>query len=285
MTGPSVVAIGGGHGLSTVLEAMVERASSLVGVVSVADDGGSSGRIRRDLDIVAPGDMRRCLAALTPKGLMRDALEHRFEGGVLAGHPAGNVVLAAMLELEPDPVVVMDTLVEMVGARGRVLPATSVAVDLVATTERGTVKGQVAISESGAIRSLRFLPVDPEVPDAVSEAIVDADLIVLGPGSLYSSVLAPVVPGVAAALQRRSGVLAYVANLSAEPGETDGYDLDDHIDAVERHGISPDVVVVDANAYIPGRHQDRIRAYELVGALQSAHDPRRLAAALFDLVS
>ena len=95
--------------------------SSLVGVVSVADDGGSSGRIRRDLDIVAPGDMRRCLAALTPEGLMRDALEHRFEGGVLAGHPAGNVVLAAMLELEPDPVVVMDTLVEMVGARGRVL--------------------------------------------------------------------------------------------------------------------------------------------------------------------
>ena len=119
----------------------------------------------------------------------------------------------------------------------------------------------------------------------MSEAIVDADLIVLGPGSLYSSVLAPVVPGVAAALQRRSGVLAYVANLSAEPGETDGYDLDDHIDAVERHGISPDVVIVDANAYIPGRHQDRIRTYELVGALQSAHDPRRLAAALFDLVS
>ena len=96
MTAPSVVAIGGGPGLSTVLEAMVDRASSLVGVVSVADDGGSSGRIRRDLDIVAPGDMRRCLAALTPEGLMRDALEHRFESGVLAGHPAGNVVLAAM---------------------------------------------------------------------------------------------------------------------------------------------------------------------------------------------
>ena len=285
MTAPSVVAIGGGHGLSTVLEAMVDRASSLVGVVSVADDGGSSGRIRRDLDIVAPGDMRRCLAALTPEGLMRDALEHRFESGVLAGHPAGNVVLAAMLEREPDPVVVMDTLVEMVGARGRVLPATSVAVDLVATTERGTVKGQVAISESGAIRSLRFLPADPEVPAAVSEAIIDADLIVLGPGSLYSSVLAPVVPGVAAALHRRSGVLAYVANLSAEPGETDGYDLDDHVDAVERHGISPDVVLVDANAYIPGRYQDRLRTYELVGALQSTHDPHRLAAALFDLVS
>jgi uncharacterized cofD-like protein len=285
VTGPSVVAIGGGHGLSTVLEAMVDCASSLVGVVSVADDGGSSGRLRRDLDIVAPGDIRRCLAALTPEGLMRDVLEHRFESGVLAGHPAGNVMLAAMLELEPDPVVVMDTLVEMLGARGRVLPATSVAVDLVANAERGTVKGQVAISESGAIRSLRFSPADPDVPAAVNEAIVDADLIVLGPGSLYSSVLAPVVPGVAAALQRRSGTLAYVANLSAEPGETDGYDLDDYIDAVERHGISPDVIIVDANSYIPGHYRDRVRSYELVGALQSAHDPRRLAAALFDLVS
>ena len=229
--------------------------------------------------------MRRCLAALTPEGLIRDALEHRFEGGVLAGHPAGNVVLAAMLELEPDPVVVMDTLVEMVGARGRVLPATSVAVDLVATTERGTVKGQVAISENGAIRSLRFSPADPDVPAAVSEAIADADLIVLGPGSLYSSVLAPVVPGVATALQLRSGTLAYVANLSAEPGETDCYDLDDHVDAVKRHGISPDVVIVDANAHVPGRHQDRVRTYELVGAHQSAHDPQRLAAALFDVVS
>ncbi len=102
--------------------------------------------------------------------------------------------------------------------------------------------------------------------------IVDADLIVLGPGALYSSVLAPVVPGVAAALQRRSGVLAYVASLH-RPGGTDGYDLDDHIDAVERHGISPDVVIVDANAYIPGRHQDGNPNLRACWAAQSAHDP------------
>lgn len=287
MTAPAVVAIGGGHGLSTVLEAMVDHASSIVGVVSVADDGGSSGRLRRDLDIVAPGDMRRCLAALTPNGLIREALEHRFDAGVLAGHPAGNVLLASMLEIDDDPVRVMDTLAEMVGARGRVLPATSVPVDLVATAERGTVKGQVAISESGAIHDLRFSPADPEVPDAVTEAIVEADLLVLGPGSLYSSVLAPVVPGVAAALERRSGTLAYVANLSAEPGETDGYGLDEHIAAVERHGIVPDVVVVDhANRAAPGSsYEARIRSYELVGALDSTHDPRRLGVALSDLIS
>ena len=104
MTGPSVVAIGGGHGLSTVREAMGDRASSLVGVVSVADDGGSSGRIRRDLDIVAPGDMRRCLAALTPEGLMRDALEHRFESGVLEQrlHRLGRLRVVLVLLLQVD---------------------------------------------------------------------------------------------------------------------------------------------------------------------------------------
>ena len=287
MSGPSVVAIGGGHGLSMVLEAMVDHASELVAVVSVADDGGSSGRLRRDLDIVAPGDMRRCLAALTPSGLIRDALEHRFDHGVLSGHPAGNVLLASMLGLEADPVVVMDTLVAMVGARGRVLPATAEPVDLLATAERGMVKGQVAISESGSISDLRFSPADPAVPSAVVDSIARADLIVLGPGSLYSSVLAPVVPGVAAALAARRGVLAYVANLASEPGETDGYGLGEHIEAVERHGVTPDVVVVDNDKLGPtgAAGDDRIRAYELVGALEATHDPRRLGAALSDLVS
>ena len=166
-----MVAIGGGHGLAIVLEAMVDRSSSLTAVVSVADDGGSSGRLRRDLGIVAPGDMRRCLAALTPNGLIRKALEHRFDHGVLAGHPAGNVLLASLLELEPDPVVVMDTLAAMVEARGRVLPATSEPVDLLASAARGTVKGQVAISESGAIYEIRFSPAEPEVPSAVVAAI------------------------------------------------------------------------------------------------------------------
>ncbi|MEM9464109.1 MAG: uridine diphosphate-N-acetylglucosamine-binding protein YvcK [Actinomycetota bacterium] len=280
-----MVAIGGGHGLAMVLEAMVDRSDAITGVVSVADDGGSSGRLRRDLGILAPGDMRRCLAALTPHGLMRDALEHRFEHGVLSGHPAGNVLLASLMELEPDPVVVMDTLTEMVGARGRVLPATCEPVDLLATAERGTVKGQVAISESGAIDDIRFSPSDPTVPDAVVTAIVEADLIVLGPGSLYTSVLAPVVPGVAAALGRRQGVLAYIANLAPEVGETDGYGLDEHVDAVMRHGVEPDVVVADANAFSDGRFGDRLRRYELVGALESVHDPRRLGAVLSGLVS
>lgn len=285
MTIGSVVAIGGGHGLSMVLEAMVDRCDAITGVVSVADDGGSSGRLRRDLGILAPGDMRRCLAALTPDGLVRDALEHRFEAGVLSGHPAGNVLLASLLELEPDPVVVMDTLAGMVGARGRVLPATSEPVDLLAIAERGTVKGQVAISESGSIDEIRFSPADPAVPRAVIDAIVDAELIVLGPGSLYTSVLAPIVPGVAAAIRERRGTLAYVANLAAEAGETDGYGFDEHVEAVTAHGVEPDVLIADANAFSGGHFGDRLRRYELVGALESVHDPRRLGMVLSDLVS
>lgn len=285
MTAPAVVAIGGGHGLSMVLQALVDRCSSLTGVVSVADDGGSSGRLRRDLAIVAPGDMRRCLAALTPNGLVGDALEHRFEGGVLAGHPAGNVLLAAMLEIEPDPVVVMDTLAAMVGARGRVLPATAEPVDLIATTDRGTVKGQVAVSESGAIDAIRHSPSDPAVPGAVLDAIASADAVIVGPGSLYTSVLAPIVPGVAAALAATEAMVVYVANLADEPEETDGYDLADHIEAVVHHGVTPDVVVTDVSSHIPEAWVGRVEAFELTGDDPEVHDPHRLGAALAAIIA
>lgn len=285
MSAPAVVAVGGGHGLAAVLRALVDRCSSLVGVVSVADDGGSSGRLRRDLSIAAPGDMRRCLAALTPNSLVGRALEHRFEHGALAGHPAGNVLLAAMLDLESDPVVVLDTLAEMVGARGRVLPATAVPVDLIASTERGTVKGQVAVSEIGSINAIRHSPADPDVPAAVVDEIVRADAIVLGPGSLYSSVLAPVVPGVAEAFGRRSGKLVYVANLADEPGETEGYDLAAHIDAVRRHGVDPDVVLCDVAATIPAGETARVTACELTGSVPGVHDPQRLGAALLRVIA
>ena len=218
-----IVAIGGGHGLSVVLGALVDRCDHLTAVVSVADDGGSSGRLRRDLGIVAPGDMRRCLAALAPAGIVRDALEYRFDTGVLDGHPAGNVMLASMLEVEDDIVAVMDAMVAMVGARGRVLPATSGKVDLIASAARGTVKGQVAVSESDAIKSLRFAPDEPDVPDEVIAAIDQADVVVLGPGSLYTSVLAALVPGIRAALEATDALVVYVANLAAESTETEGY--------------------------------------------------------------
>lgn len=281
----SVVAIGGGHGLALVLEGLVGRCDSITGVVSVADDGGSSGRLRRDLDIVAPGDLRRCLAALAPQGAARDAVEHRFDSGVLSGHPTGNVLLASLLTQTGDPVVAADTFGAMIGARGRVLPATSIPIDLLAHAERGVVKGQVAISEGGGIDSLSFSPEDPPVPDEVVAAIGQADLIVLGPGSLYSSVLAPLVPAVVAALAERTGKLVYVANLVPEVGETDGYVVDDHIDAVISHGVEPDVVLADQQSPSEGRHADRLMSCELKEMGDSVHDPARLVAALASVSS
>jgi uncharacterized cofD-like protein len=247
MTAPRVVAIGGGHGLAMSLGALRDLAGELTAVVSVADDGGSSGRLRRELGIMAPGDMRRCLAALTPPGLVRDALDHRFEDGVLEGHPAGNLLLAALLENAADPVVAMDAAVAMVGARGRILPASRTRVDLMADTGRGVVKGQVAVARGGDIRRLFTSPADPPVPVEVEAAIGSADVIVLGPGSLYTSVLAAALPGVRRAIAAADGLVVYVANLGPESGETDGYSLADHVDAVRRHGVEPDVVLADGS--------------------------------------
>ncbi|NCG24510.1 MAG: uridine diphosphate-N-acetylglucosamine-binding protein YvcK [Actinobacteria bacterium] len=280
-----VVAIGGGRGLSMVLGALVDHCDQLTAVVSVADDGGSSGRLRRDLGIVAQGDMRRCIAALTPPGLVRDALEHRFDTGVLDGHPAGNVMLASMLEVEDNVVAVMDAMVEMVGARGRVLPATAGKVDLIATAARGTVKGQVAVSESAAIESLRFSPGEPDVPTEVIAAIDQADVVVVGPGSLYTSVLAALVPGIRVALEATDALVVYIANLAAEPNETAGYDLADHIDAVRRHGVEPDVVLAARDALVPSGCEIMVVRADLVAAGKDTHDPVKLAAALDDVAA
>lgn len=285
MTGPRIVAIGGGHGLAMSLEATRELARDLTAVVSVADDGGSSGRLRRELGIMAPGDMRRCLAALTPPGLVRDAIDHRFEDGALAGHAAGNILLAALLENADDPVAAMDAAVEMVGARGRILPASRSRVDLLADTGRGVVRGQVAVSRSGGIRRLRTSPVDPPVPVEVEVAIRSADIVLIGPGSLYTSVLAAAVPGVRRAIESSPALVVYVANLGPEPGETDGYSLADHIDAVRAHGIEPEMVLADAGLEVDDRVRDLVVSVPLSLDDGLTHASELLAAAVSELVT
>jgi uncharacterized cofD-like protein len=280
-----VVAIGGGHGLAMSLEAMRDLAAHLTAVVSVADDGGSSGRLRRELGIMAPGDMRRCLAALTPPGLVRDAIDHRFDHGVLTGHPAGNLLLAALLENADDPVVAMDTAVAMVGARGRVLPACRTRVDLLAETGRGVVRGQVAVSRSGDIRRLYTSPADPAVPVEVQAEIDAADVVLIGPGSLYTSVLAAAVPGVRRAIETSDALVIYVANLGGEPGETDGYTLADHIDALRRHGVEPDIVLADVSLEVDDRVRDVVVSRRLYAHEGLAHSPEMLAVAISELVT
>lgn len=285
MTAPRVVAIGGGHGLAMSLGALRDLAGELTAVVSVADDGGSSGRLRRELGIMAPGDMRRCLAALTPPGLVRDALDHRFEDGVLEGHPAGNLLLAALLENADDPVLAMDTAVAMVGARGRILPASRTRVDLMADTGRGVVKGQVAVARGGDIRRMFTSPADPPVPVEVEAAIGAADVIVLGPGSLYTSVLAAALPGVRRAIAAADGLVVYVANLGPEPGETDGYSLADHVEAVRRHGVEPDVVLADGSLDVDPAIAGLVVSRPLSDSEGVIHSAELVAAAVSELVT
>lgn len=282
--GPSVVAAGGGHGLSTSLEALRDLAGDLTAVVSVADDGGSSGRLRRELGIMAPGDMRRCLAALTPPGLIRDALDHRFGIGALSGHPAGNVLLAALLENAEDPVVALDAAVAMTRARGRILPASRGRVDLLAETRSGLVRGQVAITRAGGITRVFTDPEDPPVPAEVEAAIAAADMVVFGPGSLYTSVLAAALPGIRRAVAASSATVVYVANLVPETPETPGFTLADHVAAVRSHGIEPDVVLVDEGLEVAPTLTEAMMVRPLRAA-GDRHDPARLRAAFSELVA
>ena len=283
--GPSIVALGGGHGLAVSLEALRPIAGQLTAVVSVADDGGSSGRLRRELGIIAPGDMRRCLAALTPPGLVRDAIDHRFGDGPLAGHSAGNLLLAALLENTDDPVLAMDTAVAMVGAEGRILPASRSRVDLLAETDRGVVRGQVAVTRGGRIQRVSTAPADPPVPAEVVEAILEADLIVLGPGSLYTSVLAVALPGIRRAIAESSGRVVYVANLGPETGETPDYTLEDHVEAIRDHGVDPAVVLADVAVDGDDDPDDPVMARPLAAPGALSHDPQRLEAAFSELVA
>ncbi|MGH9303987.1 MAG: gluconeogenesis factor YvcK family protein, partial [Acidimicrobiales bacterium] len=249
-TGPKVAAIGGGHGLSKSLLAARRYASRLSAIVSVADDGGSSGRLREQLGIPAPGDVRRCLSAMSARpSLLAQTLEHRFGSGELAGHAFGNLLIAALAVTAGGFVEGVEELCRLLPTVGEVLPATAGPVMLAAAGPEGTTRGQVAIMQSGGILNLTLEPRGARPPQAVLDAIGTADQVVIGPGSLYTSVLAAcIVPDVRRALEATSAQRVYVANLRDQPPETRGYGLVDHLAALERHGIGIDVVLADHRA-------------------------------------
>jgi uncharacterized cofD-like protein len=251
--GPRVVALGGGHGLSVALRAIREYAGEITAVVSVADDGGSSGRLRRDLDVPAPGDLRRCLVALArdSNGPWPRAFEHRFAWGELAGHALGNLMLVGLAESLGDLTLALDEAGRMLGAVGRVLPATLGSVSMTARVGDRRVTGQVAIAEAGAhdrIHDVRLEPHDAAPsPDAL-RALAESDQIVVAPGSLYTSIVAVLcVPQLRDAIWQATGAVVQVANLDTE-NETSGHDGTDHLRAVLEHGGR-----VDAFVYDPGR--------------------------------
>jgi uncharacterized cofD-like protein len=244
---PRIVAIGGGTGLPAVIEGLCAHAQqvgssgtdAVTAVVTVTDDGGSSGRLRRDFGVLPPGDIRNCLAALArPDSPFKQLLQHRFDGADgLHGHPIGNLLLTALTQITGDFAEAVTQLSEMVGLRGRVLPTTNENVCLKAEMESGQVlRGETAIVERRLkIRRLSLEPSPRPLPD-VLRALVNADGIVVGPGSLYTSILPNLlVEGMASTIFGVNAVRIYVANLMTEPGETDHYTLDDHLRAIRLH--------------------------------------------------
>ena len=283
MSGPRVVAVGGGHGTAVTLRAALLFAGSVTGVVSVADDGGSSGRLRELLDVVAVGDLRKCLVAVADeRSALATAFEWRFADGELAGHPLGNLVLAGLIGTLGDLERAVDEAGRLLGARGRVLPATTARVQLRATGADGAVTGQVKVMAASSIDRVELVGLDATAPPSVADALLAADQIVIGPGSLYTSVLAAAaVPGVTEAIGASGAQRVYVCNLHPQLHETAGYTVADHVAALVRHGVPVDVVLVEPTTPMAlGAPGVEVLRAPLLGRNHLVHDPDLLASAL-----
>jgi uncharacterized cofD-like protein len=288
VTPPAVVALGGGHGTAVTLRAARRYAGPLTAVVSVADDGGSSGRLREILNVVALGDLRKCLVALAAEdSALALAFEHRFDEGELAGHALGNLILAGLVEATGDLVSGVRAAAELLGAVGDVLPATVERVVLKAESKGGQVAGQVAVSRADNIQTVSLVPGDAGPPQLAIDRILAADQIVIGPGSLFTSVLAAsAVEGIAEAVSRSRGQRVYVCNLRPQQPETAGFDVAAHLDALSRHNVTVDVVLCDTSQGMAlGDLGISALDIPLTGGNALVHSPVRLAHALASLLA
>jgi uncharacterized cofD-like protein len=303
----SVVALGGGHGLFASLSGLRRVSRDLTAIVTVADDGGSSGRLRREFGVLPPGDLRMALAALCGDDAWgttwSQVIQHRFTGDDgIGGHAVGNVLIVALWELLGDTVLGLDWMGRLLGAHGRVLPMASVPLDLMAEVEGADpdrpdeltmVRGQVACATTtGRVRSVSLIPANPPAcPEAV-QAIGAADWVVLGPGSWFTSVLPHLlVPELATALIGTRARRLVALNLAPQPGETEGFSPHAHLEVLADHApaLSIDVVLADREA-TRGATAELEKAAGLLGARlvladlamgdgTPRHDPRRLAGA------
>ncbi|SDF05918.1 gluconeogenesis factor YvcK family protein [Pseudonocardia oroxyli] len=302
------VALGGGHGLAATLTALrrLPEVTDVTAVVTVADDGGSSGRIRRELGgLLPPGDLRMALAALADSDRWAALVQHRFGGtGALAGHAVGNLMLAGLMETTGDPVAALDAMSGLLGVRGRVLPMSTVPLDIEAEVsglgEPGglhRIRGQVAVASTpGRVERVWLHPAQPPACDQAVEVIRSADVVVLGPGSWFTSVLPHLlVPALHAALVETAARRVVVLNLAPEPGETPDFSPEQHLAVLAAH--APDLrlhaVVADGAAVaVPRRLRQAARAMMEEGGrvhlapvaaadpLVPRHEPAALAVAL-----
>jgi uncharacterized cofD-like protein len=330
--GPRIVAIGGGHGLSALLRGLKHHTTNITAIVTVADDGGSSGRLRRELGVLPPGDFRMCIAALADdESLVTQLMQYRFGNGAgLSGHSFGNLFIAAMAELTGSFEKAILESSKVVASQGRILPSTLTDVTLCAeyavdespvSTEpalayagveagsdpvlAGPVRGESFIGRKGLpIERVWLEPHDPPAFPEALKAILDADMVVLGPGSLFTSVMPNLlVPDVLQALRETRARCVYVCNVATERGETDHFTLSDHVAALERH-IGRDVIdavlannriepsfkppsgvdMIHAQDSLP-KSSARVAQADLIDAESPwRHDPRKLAEAVMKLI-
>jgi uncharacterized cofD-like protein len=303
------VALGGGHGLYASLSALRRLTGELTAVVTVADDGGSSGRIRRELGTLPPGDLRMAVTALSGTGeddaVWADLLQHRFGGsGALAGHPVGNLLLTGFLERYGDPVGALARVARLVGAAGRVLPMSPVPLDLIAEVDRfdpddpvrtRRIRGQSSIASTlGRVRSIRLLPTGAPACASAVDAVREADVVVLGPGSWFTSVIPHLLlHELGKALASTDAMVIVTVNLVPQAGETDGFSPEELLRVLGEHadrhgGLFIDAIVADSDSVLDPQS---LQAYtrdigarlvlSRIAAADSAerHDPALLAAA------
>jgi len=303
---PTVVTLGGGHGLHVMLSALARLDVDITAIVTVADDGGSSGRLRLEVPgIVPPGDLRMALTALSRPDdtgqLWSETFQHRFRGqGALAGHPVGNIVLVGLTQVLGDPVAALDAAGKILGARGRVLPMACEPLDIVAEVEGldedptavRRIRGQVAVATTpGRVRSVTLAPQDARACPQALDAIAAADLLTFGPGSWFTSVLPHLLlPQMADAIKASNAHRLVVLNLAAQTGETEGFSPEQHLDVLSAHapGLRVDSVLADrASVALPQRLASaasrlgaRLDLDDVAVPGTARHDPTRLSVSL-----
>ena len=303
-----VVALGGGHGLAAILRALTSIQSETTAVVTVADDGGSSGRLRQEYGILPPGDLRMALSALCPSGPQgshnAELFQYRFSGeGNLAGHPIGNLILTALWDIETDKVAAIARAGALLGAQGRVLPMSTKPLTIEANVEDQTgavhrISGQATVATTtGRILDVSITPENPAACPEAIQALTEADWIILGPGSWYTSVMpALIIPELRDAIIASPARKLIVLNLVEQLGETEGLGPDQHLGVLRQHapGMSVDVVLVDSSHERQAPQLQR-EAADLGARVifadvrdtdsPSTHDPERLSRVLGDILA
>jgi uncharacterized cofD-like protein len=255
-SGPKITVIGGGSGLPNMLRGLKNYTSNITAVVTVADDGGSSGRLRSELGILPPGDIRNCLVALADsEDVMQQLMDYRFESeGQLDGHSFGNILIAALAGIGGDFYRGVEVAGELLAIRGRVIPSTLSYVTLVGSTASGEqLIGETQVGNSAdSLKSLTLIPADSAAHPEAVRAIEEADMVVIGPGSLYTSIVPNLlISGISTALENSPAFKLYVCNVAEEPAQTEGYSVQDHLQIVRYYGGENTVDAVIANNKIP----------------------------------